>query len=124
MMKSGQYQALLPDERVLAAEVLYGRGPFFRMKGLLCRKELASDEGILLRPCNAIHMFFMKFAIDAIFLDREGKILCIYESIQPWRMTPVVRGSRAVLEIQAGRCRECGVQEGMELRFIPSESRL
>lgn len=121
-MKSGCYQVRLSNGRLLASDVLYKKHPLFRMRGLLGRKQLLEGEGIFLAPCNSIHMFFMSFPIDAVFLGPEGRVLRIYESIQPWRMTRLVRGSRAVLEIQAGRCREYGVQEGTELCFIPLES--
>jgi len=87
------------------------------MRGLLGRTSLARDEGIHLVPCNAIHMWFMKFPIDAVFLDREHRVLRIYHSIQPWRMTPIVRGAHSCLEIAAGRAVEVGLREGDVLRF-------
>jgi uncharacterized protein len=82
-----------------------------RMKGLLGRRELAADEGILIRPCNSIHMFFMRFAIDAIFLDRRGVVLKVAANVRPWRMA-YARRAHAVIEIAAGEADRRGVTKG------------
>src|SRR5438128_1091109 len=75
--------------------------PLARMKGLLGRSELAGDEGILIRPCNSIHTLFMRFAIDAIFVDRNGTVLKITAHVKPWR-TAWARRAHAVIELAAG----------------------
>ena len=46
-----------------------------RMKGLLGKRELPSGDGILLKPASSVHMAFMRFAIDAVFLDRELRVM-------------------------------------------------
>jgi uncharacterized membrane protein (UPF0127 family) len=84
------------------------------MKGLLGRSGLEEDEGILLRPASSIHMFFMRFAIDAVFLDRELNVLKIAPTLKPWRMASK-RGSRSVLELPAGRCERVRLREGSRL---------
>ena len=68
-----------------------------RTKGLLGRASLDEDEGILLRPGGSIHMFFMRFPIDAVFLDREQRVLRVAADLKPWRMASK-RGAKAVLE--------------------------
>lgn len=84
---------------------------FARMKGLLGRREVASTEGILIRPCNSIHMFFMRFAIDAIFLDRDGVVVKVAAGVKPWRMA-YARRAHAVVEIAAGEAGRRGVTSG------------
>ena len=84
----------------------------FRLKGLLGRASLGGDEGILLRPCNAIHMWFMKFPIDALFLDRDGRIVKIYHSIRPWQATRTWWKVKSVLEVAAGTAARVGLKEG------------
>lgn len=74
----------------------------FRTRGLLGRERLAEGEGILLSPCNSIHMLFMAFPIDAVFLDKHGVVLHLCERLSPWRFSPIVWRSSAVLEIAAG----------------------
>jgi uncharacterized membrane protein (UPF0127 family) len=81
------------------------------MRGLLGRSGLGADEGVLLRPAGSIHTFFMRFAIDAIFLDREGRVVRVAESMPPWRAV-AARGARAVLELRAGEAARRGVAVG------------
>lgn len=66
-----------------------------RAKGLIGTKDLAPGEGMLILRCNCIHTFFMSFAIDATFLDREDRVVKVVRGIRPWR--PFVWGGwRAV----------------------------
>ncbi|MCW3041209.1 MAG: hypothetical protein JWM31_3114 [Solirubrobacterales bacterium] len=88
--------------------------PWRRLRGLLGR-ELPADEGLLIRPSSSVHMFFMGFAIDAVFLDREQRVVRIAAGLAPWRMASC-RGARAVLELPAGACARAGVREGDVLR--------
>lgn len=85
-----------------------------RSKGLLGRDALAEDGGILLSPGSSIHMFFMRFAIDAVFLDRDLRVVRVAAELKPWRMA-AKRGAKAVLELPAGRCARVGVREGDRL---------
>ena len=57
-----------------------------RMRGLLGRKTLDSGHGILIRPAPAIHTWFMRFAIDAVFLDPDLSVLSVRRELRPWRM--------------------------------------
>ena len=59
--------------------------PWTRLRGLLGRKGLDADEGVLLRPVGAIHTMFMRFPIDAVFLDREYAVVKVVENLRPWR---------------------------------------
>ena len=85
-----------------------------RMRGLLGRSELPAGEGMLLRRVSAIHTLFMRFVIDAVFLDRDQVVVAI-ESQVPWRFTSQ-RRARAVLELAAGEARR-GLRVGERLSF-------
>ena len=85
--------------------------PVSRMKGLLGRSELRSGEGLLLRPASAIHTFFMRFPIDAVFLDRDWRIVGIADGVAPWR-TAGRKGAKAVLELPAGESARRGLRPG------------
>lgn len=79
------------------------RSFFARAKGLLGRTSLPRGEGLLILRCNAIHTFFMRFAIDATFYDRKDRVVKVVRNIRPWH--PFVWGGwRAVkvLETAAG----------------------
>ncbi len=82
-----------------------------RLVGLLAGPPIAEDEGLVLEPCDAIHTFAMRFAIDVIFLDRSGRVLRVVERLAPWRIawTP---GARTVIELAAGSVRRLGIVRG------------
>jgi uncharacterized membrane protein (UPF0127 family) len=75
--------------------------PLKRLRGLLGRTELAEDEGMLFRPAGSIHMFFMRFPIDALFCSRELVVLGIERDLQPWR-TAKRKGAKVVVELPVG----------------------
>jgi uncharacterized protein len=75
--------------------------PYARMKGLLGRDALEPAHGILLRPAGSIHMFFMRFAIDAIFCDRDLVVIDVVRGLAPWK-TAARKGARQVIEVAAG----------------------
>jgi uncharacterized membrane protein (UPF0127 family) len=85
-----------------------------RMKGLLGRRELPSGEGILLRPASSVHMAFMRFPIDAVFLDADLRVTKVASDLKPWRAAGS-RGSKAVLEIPAGEAGLRGLSVGDRL---------
>jgi uncharacterized membrane protein (UPF0127 family) len=102
------------DGTVVCAECIVADSAWARSKGLLGRASLDEDEGILLQPGGSIHMFFMRFPIDAVFLDRELRVLRVAADLKPWRMASK-RGAKVVLELSAGRCARTGVAEGDRL---------
>ena len=99
-------------ERCLVADT-----PFARMRGLLGKSQLPAGEGVLLRPAGSVHTFFMRFAIDAVFLDRELRVVGVAERLRPWRAAGR-RGAKSVLELAAGEASRRGVRAGdvLELR--------
>ena len=84
------------------------------MKGLLGRRGLDEGEGLLIRPTGSIHMFFMRFAIDAVFLDRELRILKIVPDLKPWRVA-ASKGAKQVLEMGSGEAARRGLEPGQQL---------
>jgi uncharacterized protein len=101
-------------ERCLLAET-----PLSRLRGLLGRAGLERGEGILLRPASSIHMWFMRFAIDAVFLDREGNVLRVVERLRPWRMAGCL-GAKAVIELPAGECERVRLATGDRVIVRPA----
>lgn len=101
-------------ESIVCERCLVADNPWLRLRGLLGRSSLASGEGLLLRRSGSIHMFFMRFAIDAVFLDRDDEVISVCESVRPWRVA-ARRGARAVLELSEGEVRARGIEPGMRL---------
>jgi uncharacterized membrane protein (UPF0127 family) len=74
-----------------------------RLVGLLGSPGLSSDEALLLHPCRSIHTFGMRFAIDAVFLDADGRLLAARRNLTPWRWAVAPPGAVMTLELAAGR---------------------
>jgi uncharacterized membrane protein (UPF0127 family) len=107
----------LDRDRVLVERLALALGPLSRLRGLLARPALEEEEGMLLRPCSGVHTFFMRFSIDVLFLDREGRIVALRDGLAPWRVTPVFGEALAVLELRGGRAARGGVELGDRLGF-------
>lgn len=90
---------------------------FARLVGLLHTRELAHDAGLLIRPCNAVHTLGMAYAIDVLFLSKEGRVLKVVHAMPPGRLGAPVRGAKQVVELPAGAALRHGVVEGGHLEF-------
>jgi uncharacterized membrane protein (UPF0127 family) len=87
--------------------------------GLLGTRELAAGHGLWIERSPSIHMFFMRYPIDAVFVDRGGRVVRIVERLRPWRIVAWARGARDCLELPAGAARAAGINVGDELRLDP-----
>lgn len=76
---------------------------FKRFKGLMFRKEIKND-GLLLMNCSSIHTCFMRFEIEAIYLDENYNIIYI-EKIKPWRLGKIVHNTKHILERKVNKGR-------------------
>jgi uncharacterized protein len=108
----------LRDEsgRIVCDRCTLARDPLTRMRGLLGRRGLPPGEGLLLHPAGSIHTFFMRFPIDAVFLDREQRVVRIAPHLGPWR-TAAGKRAKFVLELAAGEAARVGVAPGDVLRL-------
>lgn len=89
-----------------------------RLRGLLGRDNLATSEGLIISPCSSIHCFGMKFAIDAIFLDKDYRVVAVCADMKPGAMASN-RKARHVLELRAGEAARHNIQVGEQLRIEP-----
>ncbi len=108
--------ALVADDRVVCPALFVADTAAGRMKGLLGRRSLADDEGLLLAPAASIHTAFMHFPIDAVFLDADRRVLRIETNLRPWRIA-AQRGAKAVVELPAGTAERTGLAVGMTLEL-------
>ena len=93
-------------------------------RGLLGRDGLEPGTGMLFEngrftPMMWMHMFFMRFAIDIVFLDRSGKVARINHDLKPWRVSSMVFGARVALELPAGAAAASATEPGDQIRFEP-----
>jgi len=73
-----------------------------RMIGLLSRKSLSVDEALIITRCNSIHMLFMRFSIDVIFVDKSDYVVGLVERIKPFRLSPIFFQSQYAIEVSEG----------------------
>lgn len=87
--------------------------------GLIPRSRLGAGEGLLLTKTGSITMWFMRFGIDAIFVDRDRRVVKVAADLPPWRFAVFVKGARDVFEVPAGTAARTGTQAGDELLLEP-----
>lgn len=97
---------------VVAREARIAKTHWSRFLGLMGRRKLGEGEGLLLIPGGSIHTLFMRFPIDAIFLDRDWKVRKIASNVKPYRMAFGARGVGIVLEVPAGTAAAIGIEQG------------
>jgi len=90
---------------VLCERLEAATGMAEQSRGLLGRDGLAAGSGMLFDssvPFMWMHMFFMRFPIDIVFLDKAGRVVRINHNLKPWRVSSMVVGARKALELEAG----------------------
>jgi hypothetical protein len=109
----------LTTATVVCHRAIIADRPWRRLRGLLGRKSLPEGEGLLLRPAPSIHTGFMQFPIDAVFVDRDMKVVKVVERLRPWRVASAQR-ARAVLELAAGEAARRGIEVGHLIGVVDS----
>lgn len=97
-----------------ALHVSLATSPLARMRGLLGRAPLASNQAMFIRPCNMVHTVGMRYPIDVVFLNRDGLVLKVAANVAPQRMR-LHWDAYAVLELAAGQARACAIVPGLML---------
>ena len=73
-----------------------------RTRGLIGKPRLKPNEGLYISPCRQTHTFFMRYPIDAAFLDNDGRVVAAVPDLKPWRLTAYYGRAVGVLELSAG----------------------
>jgi len=113
----------LSRSTVLASDVEVASGLWGKFKGLMGRATLPDGSGLWLPDSNGIHMMFMRFAIDAVFLGRaeaDGArpVVSVHERLPAWRgLVPLVRGAKGVLELPVGTIHASSTAVGDRIAF-------
>ncbi len=103
-------------QTVLASALEVAASGKQRRKGLLGRAALAADEGLWIGPCESVHTFFMRFAIDLVYLDRRNRVRKVRSAVPPWRLSACL-GAHSVLELAPGTIEKTRTQKGDQLEF-------
>jgi hypothetical protein len=88
-----------------------------RMVGLLRTPSLEFGEGLWIERTSSIHMFFMRYPIDAVFVAADGRVTKVVLNLKPWRVVWWARGARDCLELPAGGAAAAGIVVGDRLRL-------
>ena len=103
---------------VVAERVRVASSAIDRTVGLLRTPEVKPGEGLWIERSPSIHMFFMRYAIDAVFVSKDGRVTKVVRNLKPWRVVWWARSARDCLELRAGAAAESGTQAGDELRLV------
>jgi len=102
--------------KALADELEVERSFIGRTVGLMFRRRLELGHGMWINPCNGIHMLFMKFAIDAVFLDYQDRIRKVYPNVPAWwGVVWFVWGAHSVLELPPGSTADLDLKRGDQI---------
>ena len=104
------------NDRIVARTLLTAFDSASRRQGLLRHDSLPDGSALIIAPTNAIHTFFMRFAIDVAFVARGGRVLKLRRDMKPWRMAAAWRGF-AVIELPAGALDRADTRPGDGLRI-------
>ena len=102
----------------VANRVRVARSNLDRSVGLLRTPEVKPGEGLWIERSPSIHMFFMQYPIDAVFVAKDGRVTKVAANLKPWRIVAWAPGARDCLELRAGAAAKSGTQVGDQLRIV------
>jgi len=89
-------------ENIVIVDLRIARTFKERLLGLMFKRRMHRNEGLLILGCSSIHTCFMRFAIDVVFMDIDHKVICIKNRIKPWRISGFVPKAYMTLELSEG----------------------
>lgn len=101
--------------KIVSDQVILARSFLKRTLGLIVGPPLTGSQCLFIPECNSIHTVGMRYGIDAVFIDRGGKIVKIYHRLKPFRFTPFIKSARAVIEFRGGQVAGYKLSEGQVL---------
>lgn len=102
-------------DTVVASRCRVASSAVDRSVGLLRTTEVLPGEGLFIERSPSIHMFFMRYAIDVVFIDKQLRVTKVVSRLKPWRIVAWARGARDCIELRAGALEESGTQKGDQL---------
>jgi len=99
-------------QTILAENAVIAKTPSKRMIGLLNRKSFEQGEALIIKPCNSIHTFFMRFPIDLAFIDANNRITKTIHGMRPFRISGIYLKAVFCLELPTGTLEKTSTQPG------------
>lgn len=111
----------LTKQVVLAHEVRLACSFKERFKGWMGKQRVEKGQALLIYPCKGIHTWFLRFPLDILFLSKEGEVLLTLSNLPPFRFSPWVPLSQAVVELPAGCIQATNTSAGDKLILYGEE---
>ena len=102
---------------VLADNAMWAQSFWSRLRGFLARPEPQPGQGLILDPCQSVHMWGMRYSLDILFSDHENRVVHIQPSLKPWKLSKRVPSAQRVIELPVGTLQASGTCIGDELDF-------
>jgi uncharacterized membrane protein (UPF0127 family) len=102
---------------VIVSKAIVAKSFLERLKGLMFRRNMDRDEALIFYSAESIHMFFMRFPIDIVFLDKSMRVIKIRSQLKPWRMASCFSSS-VTIELPANKAKDTHTEVGDILEFI------
>lgn len=110
------------NQRTLIPDLHVAKSFWSRARGLIGRKHLPADQGLWLPKCKSVHTFFMSFAIDLVFLDKQLKVVRTVSGVRPGRFVAPVWRADSVIELSEGFLNQHRLKVGEQLHVDSSVS--
>ena len=102
---------------LICNELIFAENFRDRLFGLIF-KNIKKGQGFVIKDCNSIHTFWMRYRIDAVFLNKNNEIIRLYESLKQFRMTTVTKGTCCVIEFPEFTIKDLSLKTGDKLKFV------
>lgn len=112
----------LTSGNLLAEKVKMADRFWLRLRGLAFYPEFPGGTGaLILKPCNSVHTFFMRFPIDVIFASKALTVLYCLENMERGKISPVIKEAVYAVEVPAGMVARSGTKAGHRLALLDEE---
>lgn len=99
--------------------IVIALGFWGRFRGLMLSKPLPPDQALLIPCCASVHTFFMRYALDLIYLDKHGTVVKLVRHVKPWRMSWGSASATQIVEMPAGGIDRYAIQVGDAMVLHP-----
>lgn len=103
---------VLKKATVIGDKIAVADSSMTRFLGLMGKRALEPGSGLWITPSSGVHTFWMRMCIDIVALDRQNRVVAVAHSVRPWRLSCVSLKTRSILELPAGRVRDCEIAVG------------
>ena len=94
-----------------------------RLRGMIGYPEPEAGQGLWIRPCQGVHMHWMRYALDVAFISEDGQVVAVYHELKPWRFSKTHRDAVTALELPVGTLERTSTGIGDRVSWRSSTAR-